>query len=314
MSSRQIVNQYYDAWRERAGDMTGVPLADNFTFIGPVAAFDTAEGYRAMAKQAGAAVRAFRVRHQFADGDLVCSIIDWEMAPLPGVLTAAEVLQVQDGTIVRGELIYDAEELRHAMRRAAPAGAPLVELLRRGYAGTAAMIAEITAKGWAAASPCAGWTVRQAGNHLVGSIDLLARVAERAPIDPSELDPQALANTDRLGRDPAAAFRAVADRSAAIFNRPGILDEEFPFISGPVPGAVLANISLVESLVHGWDLARGASAPYDPDPEVVATVGEYTRRTIGEDQRKAGLFGPPIPTGPDAEELTSLLGHLGRRA
>jgi hypothetical protein len=37
------------------------------------------------------------------------------MAMLPGVLTAAEVLEVKDGTIVRGELIYDAENLRKAM-------------------------------------------------------------------------------------------------------------------------------------------------------------------------------------------------------
>jgi hypothetical protein len=30
-------------------------------------------------------------------------------------MTAAEVLQVRDGRIVRGELIYDAEDLRRAM-------------------------------------------------------------------------------------------------------------------------------------------------------------------------------------------------------
>jgi ketosteroid isomerase-like protein len=112
---REIVNLYYAAWQQRAGDMTGVPLADDFTFTGPVASFTDAAGYAAMAKQAGAAVRSFQVRHQFVDGDLVCSVVDWEMDPLPGVLTAAEVLQVRDGTIVHGELIYDADEMRRAM-------------------------------------------------------------------------------------------------------------------------------------------------------------------------------------------------------
>lgn len=33
-----------------------------------------------------------------------------------GLLTAAEILEIHDGLIVRGELIYDAEELRRAMR------------------------------------------------------------------------------------------------------------------------------------------------------------------------------------------------------
>jgi hypothetical protein len=45
-------------------------------------------------------------------------VVDWEMAGVEGVLTAAEVLEVRDGVIVRGELIYDAEELREAMRAA----------------------------------------------------------------------------------------------------------------------------------------------------------------------------------------------------
>jgi hypothetical protein len=53
------------------------------------------------------------------DGNSVCSIIDWEMA-IPGLggLTSAELLEVADGVIVRGELIYDAEGLRRVMAQA----------------------------------------------------------------------------------------------------------------------------------------------------------------------------------------------------
>jgi ketosteroid isomerase-like protein len=115
MDPTKIANQYYDAWMHRAGDMTDVPLADDFRFRGPVASFEDAGGFREMAKQAGAAVTSFRVRHQFADGDLVCTVVDWEMAPVDGVLTAAEILEIRGGRIVRGELIYDAEELRKVM-------------------------------------------------------------------------------------------------------------------------------------------------------------------------------------------------------
>jgi len=118
MKALKAVEEYYRAWQERAGDMSGVPLAEDFSFRGPVTNFSDAAGYRAMAAQAGAAVRAFRVRHQFGDGtdgELVCSIVDWEMDPLPHTLTAAEILRVEDGVIVSGELIYDAEDLRRAM-------------------------------------------------------------------------------------------------------------------------------------------------------------------------------------------------------
>ena len=116
MTPQELVARYYDAWQTRGGDLTDVPLADDFQFSGPVASFDSAEGYRGMAREAGRAVTSFSVRKQFVDGNTVCSIIDWEMA-IPGVgqMTSAELLEVENGVIVRGELIYDAEELRHAM-------------------------------------------------------------------------------------------------------------------------------------------------------------------------------------------------------
>ena len=93
-----------------------MPLADDFAFNGPVASFEDAAGYRAMAAEAGKVVTSFEVRRQFFDANTVCSIIDWEMAiPGTGRMTSAELLEVEDGKIVRGELIYDAEELRKAM-------------------------------------------------------------------------------------------------------------------------------------------------------------------------------------------------------
>lgn len=119
MTPEETVALYYSAWRDHHGDMSSVPLADDFRFIGPVASFDSADGYRAMASEAGRAVTSFEVRRQFVDGGTVCSIIDWEMAmPDVGRMTSAELLEVRDGVIIRGELIYDAEALRHAMAAA----------------------------------------------------------------------------------------------------------------------------------------------------------------------------------------------------
>jgi ketosteroid isomerase-like protein len=118
MTAQEIVARYYDAWEHRAGDFSDVPLADDFRYVGPVASFDSADGFRAMAREAGQAVTRFAVRHQFVDGDRVCSIIDWEMSLPVAPMTSAEILEVEDGRIVRGELIYDAEELRAAMAQA----------------------------------------------------------------------------------------------------------------------------------------------------------------------------------------------------
>jgi hypothetical protein len=120
MDNQQIVDAFYDAWINRQGDMSEVPLALDLHYQGPIASFTDSAGFATMARQAGAAVTAFRVRRRFIDGDTVCTIVDWEMAMLPGqVLTSAEILEIGGGEIVRGELIYDAESLRKAMAAAA---------------------------------------------------------------------------------------------------------------------------------------------------------------------------------------------------
>jgi hypothetical protein len=62
MSTLEIVGRYYDAWRNKRGDFSDVPLAEDFVFVGPVASFDSAEDYRAMAGQAGQLVTKFDVR------------------------------------------------------------------------------------------------------------------------------------------------------------------------------------------------------------------------------------------------------------
>lgn len=189
----------------------------------------------------------------------------------------------------------------------------IVELLERSYADTATVLAKITAEGYAAPSPCAGWTVRQVGNHLLGGLTQLTRIAEGEQLSPAELDVQKMAEADQLGADPAAAFRAVAARSTAVFKLPDTLQRTYPFGPGPTPGAVLAQLSLMESLVHGWDMARGAGLAYPADPEIVATVRALTAQVVGPEQRQAGLFAAEQPTGPADPPLTALLAYLGRR-
>ena len=104
-----------DAADTKGPDAAAGTPDDADAFTGPVASFNTAEGFREMAAQAGPMVTRFSVRRQFTDGDTVCSIIDWEMALPIAAMTSAEMLEVRDGQIVRGELIYDAQELRSAM-------------------------------------------------------------------------------------------------------------------------------------------------------------------------------------------------------
>jgi hypothetical protein len=90
LNALETVAVYYDAWQSRHGNLNDAPLADEFEFTGPVASFDSAEGYRAMAREAGQAVTSFNVPRQFVDGNAVCSIIDWELDGEGSVLVAVK--------------------------------------------------------------------------------------------------------------------------------------------------------------------------------------------------------------------------------
>jgi hypothetical protein len=119
MTVREIVDLYYEGWTTKRGDLSAVPLADNFLFQSPVARIEGADAYRAMALEAGQAITRFDVRHKFIDGDLACVILDWQMVPLTASLAAAELLSIEAGGIVRSELIYDAQDLRTATQQSA---------------------------------------------------------------------------------------------------------------------------------------------------------------------------------------------------
>lgn len=167
-------------------------------------------------------------------------------------------------------------------------------MLAKTYDATAAVLAAVT--DWTAPSPCAGWTVRDVANHLVDAMCTFAAAVDGGP-------------AEYAGDDPAGAYRAAADRCLAVFEDPAVLAASHPFPFGPTPGSVIAQISESESLVHGWDVARGAGVAYSPAPEAVEAV---LARSDGPPTTE-GMFAPPV-TPSSGEPLTVLLARMGRVA
>jgi uncharacterized protein (TIGR03086 family) len=176
----------------------------------------------------------------------------------------------------------------------------------------AAAFAAIDEDGWHRKSRCTEWTVRQAGNHLAGGLALLTAIAERAEFDPAALNPRWLADAERLGDDPSRTITELATRARDVLSATDVQTATFEHPRPGTPGTMLANLALMELVVHGWDVAAGAGVPYQPDPVAVACVHRFTTLVIDDGQRAAGLFGPALPVPADIEELAQMLAHLGR--
>jgi uncharacterized protein (TIGR03086 family) len=166
-------------------------------------------------------------------------------------------------------------------------------VLTKAYDPAAAVLASVT--DWTAPSPCAGWTVRDVADHLVDAMCFFAAAVDGGP--------------DAYGGDDVVrGYREAADRCLAVYEDPAVLAAVHPFPFGPTPGAEIARISVSESLVHGWDVARGAGVPYTPAPEVV----EWVLASVGPPPAE-GMFAPPVEPA-SGEPLTVLLAKLGRVA
>jgi SnoaL-like domain len=121
MSALEVVRRYYEACND-GGDLTSVPLADDVTFSGPLASVQGAANFRAHTAQRGD--MKCSIREQFVKGSRVCSIVDWTMSWPVSSLTTTEILEVRNGEIVSGEVIFDPERIRNAMSRAAAMRGP----------------------------------------------------------------------------------------------------------------------------------------------------------------------------------------------
>jgi|tagenome__1003787_1003787.scaffolds.fasta_scaffold20554013_2 uncharacterized protein (TIGR03086 family) len=177
--------------------------------------------------------------------------------------------------------------------------------------GTGRLVAGVTDDQWEAPTPCAGWDVRQLVNHLVGGNRLFARVLSGEPLPPVEQLGRH-AGEDQLGDDPAAAWRGSAEAMLAAFRGPGVLERMHTVPAGTLPGPAALHLRIVETLVHGWDLAR-ATGQQPPFPDELAEQElTFSRDLLGRLPEGRQPFGPSRPADDGAPAIDRLAALLGR--
>lgn len=187
-----------------------------------------------------------------------------------------------------------------------------MRILEVAQAGVVALLTGLDDEEWAAPTPCDGWSVADLARHLVTAERAFTIALGGTPYDlaavAAEVDAIPVADLPTAYDDAAAGLRAAL--AAAPADRP------VPSPLGPVPPAVVAEIRVLEAVVHAWDLGQAL----DVEPQV-GTDDDLLSLVDAADRLRAGLavsrpestaLGIPVDIGPDATPLERVAARLGR--
>lgn len=183
-----------------------------------------------------------------------------------------------------------------------------IEQLGQALAATEALVAGVGTDQWSDPTPCGDWTVRELLNHLVGGDRLFVDVLRGGSMPPLSVR----SAIDHLGDDPVVAYRDAAAALTEAFEQPGVLEQMFPLPIGVVPGIAALHLRTVETLVHGWDIARATGqASMFPD-DLAEQELHFTADRLRDLPPERTPFGPPQPVSADAPAIDRLAALLGR--
>jgi uncharacterized protein (TIGR03086 family) len=163
-----------------------------------------------------------------------------------------------------------------------------------------------------APTPCPEYTVGDLVDHVGGGALAFTGAATKDQGDATSQGPSGDASRlsddwrTRIPRDLAALADAWRDPDAWTgMTKAGGVD---------LPGEVAGLVALDEVVVHGWDVARATGQAYDCDTAsldaVHAFVGQFSEP--GQEEMRAGLFGPVVEVPDDAPLLDRVIGLTGR--
>jgi uncharacterized protein (TIGR03086 family) len=141
-----------------------------------------------------------------------------------------------------------------------------------------------------APTPCSDFDVRTLVNHVIGTTGALATVGRREPLDPE--DPYGAKN-DATGGDWAGQLVARATTLAEVWSMPDAWDGTVSMAGQELPATLIGEMSMVEMLLHGWDLARASgqqlTVPDDVGRELLRHIDD-----TAEWGRSVGAYGPAV--------------------
>ena len=192
----------------------------------------------------------------------------------------------------------------------------ILELHRRSVAGLRPVVDRVTPADLERPTPCAGWDLRALLEHMTGQ-DRGFAAAVRAARTGDDVDASAFA-PHPLGPSPATTLAEGLDEVVAAFAAGAdgpVLMAEF---DRRVPTPIVVQMHLVDTLVHGWDVAATLGVQDDYvtrlDAEVVGAALAMSEQIPDDEYRETpgASFAHALPAPQDADPWTRVLTLLGR--
>ncbi len=182
----------------------------------------------------------------------------------------------------------------------------IIKLHDRALEATTTIVANVAAGQFGAPTPCVEFDVRALLNHMIGGNYRFVKIAEG---ERGEAIPAA---GDFVHDDALTPYRDSAAALSEAWSDPVLLERTVHLPFGDFPGAFALGIHTVETIVHGWDLAKATGQPTEIDPALYEVAWQNTK-DIDESFRGPGRpFGPAVALPPGASDTATLMAWLGR--
>ena len=179
----------------------------------------------------------------------------------------------------------------------------ILTALDRASSAVGDLIDSIPADGWAAPTPCTEWSVQDVVRHLVGMNVVFTAMLDGSPMP--ERGP------DRLGADPAGAYRRSAAALQAAAALPGALQRSVETPLGAATGVERLRWRVADLLTHGWDLGQATALAVELPDELVEPSLAFVRAQL-PGQPRTGRFDEPQPVPDGAPAIDRLAALTGR--
>jgi uncharacterized protein (TIGR03086 family) len=152
-------------------------------------------------------------------------------------------------------------------------------------------------------TPCGEYDVEALRSHIVGWAQQFAAGSAGTSTD---VDPA----TYQAGDDAPEVFRTAAADIIGGWREHG-LDREVQLSQGSSPGPMVFNMTLMEYLTHGWELAVATGQPV-PYTEAEASEALARAEATLKDEYRGDAFGPRVEVPADAPAVDRFVAFMGR--